>query len=198
VYEQWHYNFRRGDLRHHLATAERAPWRGHWDTAWLPASKQPAAIVARVQDATGLYWQSAPLENPDLAHPRASRVELFASQEVPMRWHTRAGRKNACMITLPEDLSGLREARIVLATWNGHGADAIGVNGVVIAGNIGQNHDLSYDTLTVPISALRPGKNEFFTASEEKEHGIEVQWPGPVLLARFDAQKHAGEPAERK
>lgn len=194
VYDTWHYNFRRGELRRHLATAARAPWRGHWDTSWVPV--QPAAVVvARVRGESGLCWLSAPLEIPDLGHARGSRIELFAPHDVPARWHVRAGRRAACKITLPENLAGLREARLVVATWNGHAAGTIGVNGVVIAGNIGQNHDLSYDTLTVPISALRPGENEVFTTSDETEHGIEVQWPGFVLLARFDSQKHGGENA---
>jgi hypothetical protein len=189
VYDQWHYNFRRGELRRHLATASRAPWRGHWDTSWVPDSPV-VAVVARVRDPSGLCWLSAPLENPDIAHPRGSRIELFAPYDVPQRWHVRAGRRAACRIMLPENLAGLREARLVVATWNGHGAGEIGVNDVVIAGNIGQNHDLSYDTLTVPISVLRPGMNEVFTTSADREHGLEVQWPGFVLLARFESRRH--------
>jgi hypothetical protein len=191
LYEAWHYNFRRGELRRHIATAERAPWRGHWDTSWVPVPPG-VAVVARVRDASGVYCLTAPLENPDIAHPRGSRIELFAPHDVPQRWHVRAGRRAACKITLPENLADLREARLLVATWNGHGAGAIGVNGVIIAGNIGQNHELSYDTLTVPISALRPGENEVFTTSDDKEHGLEVQWPGFVLLARFESHKHGG------
>jgi hypothetical protein len=194
TYYEWHYNFRRGELRRHLATASRAPWRGHWDTSWVP--DEPAvAVVARVRDRTGLCWLSAPLENVDIAHPRGSRIELFAPHDIPARWHVRAGRRVACKIMLPENLAGLREARLVVATWNGHGAGTIGVNDMVIAADIGQDHDLSYDTLTVPISALRPGENEVFTTSDDKEHGLEVQWPGFVLLARFESRKHGSESA---
>ncbi len=190
-YEGWHYHFRRGDLRRHLATAWQAPWRGHWDTSWLPSQTQPVAVTARVMDSTGLYHLTPALENPDIVHPRSSRVELFAPYDISQRWQTRAKRRHSCKIMLPDDLSGVREARVLIATWNGHGADAIGVNDTVISGNVGLNHDLSYDVLTVPVSALRPGENEFYTASADKDHGIEVQWPGFVLLLRFEERRSA-------
>ncbi|MDO8541317.1 MAG: hypothetical protein Q7S40_12835 [Opitutaceae bacterium] len=45
------------------------------------------------------------------------------------------------------------------------------MNDVVLARNISRNHNLSYDELTVPISALRPGNNTFLTASARTDHG---------------------------
>ncbi len=191
-YQSWHYQFRRGELRRNLATVWRAPWRALWDTSWLPVQTEPVAIAARLMDATGLYHLTPALEVPDAVHPRSSRIELLSPHAVSQRWQTRAKRRHSCKITLPESLAGLREARVILATWNGYGADEIGVNDTVICSNIGLNHDLSYDTLTVPISALHPGENEFFTASNDKEHGIEVQWPGFVLLLRFEERHPPG------
>jgi hypothetical protein len=110
---------------------------------------------------------------------------MFVAHDVPPRWQTRANRRNTCKITLPDDLAGLREARIILASWNGDQADAIGINDTLLVRNIGFNHDLSYDEITVPVSALKPGVNEFYTASSTQHHGIEVLWPGVVLVARF-------------
>jgi len=185
-YESWHYNYRRGELAHHLGSAWQAPWAADWDTTWLPVQPEPVAIAARVTDATGLHHLTASFTLDDPRQPANEKVELLEPHAVPPKWHTRAGRRQSCKVRFPDDLSGLREVRVLLTTWNGHAADAIGINDCVIAGNVGRNHDLSYDVLTVPLGAVRPGENEFFTFSDEKEgHGIEVQWPGFVVLARF-------------
>ena len=74
---------------------------------------------------------------------------------------------------------------MILATWNGLQAEEIGINGTLLLRSVGFDHDLSYDEVTVPVSALKPGDNEFHTFSTTKHHGIEVLWPGPVMLARF-------------
>ncbi|MHB8900454.1 MAG: hypothetical protein ACYC6Y_17010, partial [Thermoguttaceae bacterium] len=60
------------------------------------------------------------------------------------------------------------------------------MNGKMIVADVGKNHDLSYDEVPVALELLRPGVNTVYTHSKTEEHGIEVQWPGPVLLLRLD------------
>jgi len=185
VYSNWHYNFRRGGLARHLGGSDRAPWTVHWDTSWLPVQPAPVEVMVRISDSTGLRHLTAPIRIDSLNPPEGQRVLLLEPYAIPPRWHVRAGRKMSCKVRFPDDLSTLREVRVILCSWNGHGADTIGINETVMVADIGRNHDLSYDELTVPVGAVRPGENEFVVTSRTKDHGIEVQWPGFVVLARF-------------
>jgi hypothetical protein len=183
VQEHWHYHTHYGELRRHAGSALLAPWKASWDVRNVPAQDTPVKVAARIEDDTGLSRISDPvaLENfRGMAHTR-----LFAAKEVPPQWQTRAGRRNSCKITLPANISDAVEAKLILATWNGEQCDALGFNDTLLQKNIGFNHDLSYDEVTVPVSALRAGENEFHTRSATQHHGIEVLWPGAVLMVRF-------------
>lgn len=194
-YLEWHYNFRRGEIAHHLGGADRAPWSVHWDSSWVAAQPAPVQVMARLTDSTGLRHLTLPIAIEDLNPPRGQRVQLIEPFAIPPRWHVRANRKMGCKVRFPEDLSHLREVRVILCSWNGHGADTISINQTAIVADIGRNHDLSYDVLTVPIGAIKSGENEFLVTSKTKEHGIEVQWPGFVVLARYaEAEAPESEP----
>ena len=159
------------------------PWRVSWDVRGVPAQDTPVKVMARIEDHTGLVRITQPMTLDNFKGQ--PRTQLFAAKNVPPQWQTRAGRRNSCMITLPADISGIVEAKLILATWNGEQCDAMGFNDTLLQRNIGFNHDLSYDEVTVPISALRAGENEFHTTSATQHHGIEVLWPGAVLRVRF-------------
>lgn len=194
-YFDWHYHFRRGELARHLGGSDLAPWIVHWDTSWVPLQPGPVEIVARLTDSTGLRHLTAPVALDSLNSPQGQRVLLLEPYAVPPRWHVRAGRRMSCKVRFPDDLSGLREVRVLVCSWNGHGAETIGINDTVIVADLGRDHDLSYDQLTVPLGAVRPGENEFVVTSKTREHGIEVQWPGFVVLARFsDGGSHDDAP----
>lgn len=183
VAETWHYQTHFGALRRHAGSAFGPPWTTAWDVRGVPAQEAPVQVAARIEDDRGLVRITAPVtleKFKGMPHTR-----LFAAHAVPPHWQTRANRRHSCTITLPDDLSGLREARLILASWNGDQCDEIGINHTILARNLGHNHDLSYDELLVPISALKPGDNEFYTKSSTEHHGIEVLWPGAVIVARF-------------
>jgi hypothetical protein len=185
VKEGWHYQTHFGALRSHAGTAFMAPWTTAWDVREVPAQEAPVQIVARIEDDQGMCCISPPLALEKFRGMPNTR--LIPAHDIPVHWQSRDNKRHACKITLPEDLSGLAEAKLILATWNGAQSDQIALNGSTLARNLGHNHDLSYDVIHVPISLLRPGENEFHTKSATLEHGIEVLWPGPVLLVRFAA-----------
>lgn len=183
VADEWHGRTLFGELQHHAGSAMLPPWRVRWDPRGVPAQTRPVEVAARVEDDTGLihFTEATPLSK-FFGH---SDRKLFVAHAVPPHWQTRAGRRTSCQITLPADLSRVQEARLILATWNGVQCDEIALNGTVLVRNIGLEHELSYDELTVPTGLLRPGENEFSTTSATEHHGIEVLWPGVVLLVRF-------------
>ena len=191
IQEHWQYQTHFGERRRHAGSAFDAPWQVSWDVRHVPAQQGAVQVAAIIEDDRGLcrMTEAVTLDKfQGLPHTR-----IFAAEKIPPQWQTRAGRRHSCKITLPNDLSGLLGAKLILATWNGDQSDVIGINDTVLQKNIGFNHDLSYDELTVPISALRPGENEFYTMSSTQHHGIEVLWPGAVLIARFAPPPAAGE-----
>jgi hypothetical protein len=58
--------------------------------------------------------------------------------------------------------------------------------------HVGKNHDLSYDEVPVALELIKQGTNTVYTYSTTEHHGIEVQWPGMVLLLRLDEPEYAG------
>jgi hypothetical protein len=183
VQHSWHYQTHFGALRRHSGSAFAAPWKTEWDVRIVPAQDEPVQIAARIEDDHGLCRMTEAITLPEFRG--LPNVHLFVAHDVPPHWQSRAGRRHSCKIALPEDLSHLAEAKLILATWNGDQSEELGINETVIMRNIGYNHDLSYDEITIPVKALRPGENEFYTSSRTEEHGVEVLWPGAVLLARF-------------
>jgi hypothetical protein len=183
VAQEWHYQTFFGALRRHAGTSYIAPWRTAWDIRDVATQDKAVQVMARIEDDTGLcrLTDALTLEKfKGMAHTR-----LFIAYNIPHAWQTRSGRRQACKIELPDDLTSLLSAKLILATWSGGHADAIGINDTVLVRRLGYVHDLSYDEISIPISALKPGENEFFTMSKTDEHGIEVLWPAAVILARF-------------
>lgn len=187
VADRWHYHTSFGQLARHAGTTHAAPWAVDWDVRWIPAQEQPIQIVAFIEDNTGVIRMTYPAT---LQKFRGNPfVRMFAAHQIPPHWQTRDGHRDSCLVTLPENVGPIAEAKIILASWNGLQAEEIGWNGTLLARNLGHDHDLSYDEITVPISALRDGENEFHTFSRTKHHGIEVLWPGPALFVRYFSEQ---------
>ncbi len=49
----------------------------------------------------------------------------------------------------------------------------------------GKNHHYDADLVPVPVSILKTGENVFTIHSDTEEHMLEVLWPGPELVIRF-------------
>ena len=88
----------------------------------------------------------------------------------------------------------------MLSTWSAAHGDEIGFNGSKLAGPIGLVHNYSFDALPVPVRAIKR-ENTFHIFSNTKEHALEVNWPGPVLLVEYGppapkpaAWSHASRP----
>lgn len=182
-YRQWHYRTLFGEIANHMGTATAAPYQVTWNTRWIPDQAAPISVIARIVDETNLCYLTPAVDGLKLE--RARRVVMCKPYDVPPRWSTRANKTHQCKVDVP-DLAGAAEAQIVMSTWNGVAADEIGVNGKKVIQNLGQNHDLSYDAFPVPLELLQKGENTLYTASATEHHGIEVQWPGMVLMIAYE------------
>jgi hypothetical protein len=188
VFRDWQGHLRNGALAAHAATATQTTtagvWAAHWDTTWLADQPEPMRLVARVVDETGLCHVTSVVDSLTLA-PRDYSVGLFRPYAVLAHWQSRANGTDGCLFRLTGPIDQAKDARLILPTWNGDHCDRIMVNEQTIAGKTGLNHDLSYDTLPVPVEILRKGMNSFATFSTDSQHGVEVLWPGPVMLVRL-------------
>lgn len=182
-YRQWHRRPLFGKLYSHIGTATATPYRVRWDNAWVPTQTEPIAVTARIVDRTGMCWMTPPVEGLRMARPYT--VAMYRPYDVPKTWSTRAGATDSCKVDVTGPLDKAIAAKVVMVTWNGVAADEIGINGRKIVTSVGRNHDLSHDEFAVPLDALRPGTNTLYTSSATEHHGIEVQWPGMVLLVRY-------------
>ncbi len=185
-FRDWHYQYHRGEVSHHVGTATELPYSVTWDTTWVPDQDRPVLLSARITDSNGISAMSPLIE---LQIQREGRsVRMYTSRDVPENFGSRVGRRKSCTLNVPDDLSRATAARIVLSTWSAAHAEAIGLNGRILVPNIGKVHWFSYDAIPVPLDLLRRGDNEFYVFSTTEEHAAEVNWPGPVLLVEYAAE----------
>lgn len=182
-YRQWHYRYHFNEMRNHIGTATSAPYRVAWNDSWIPTQSQPMKLMARIVDETGTCYMTPAVSDIRLRRDRT--VKMYRPFDVPRRWSTRAGNTHRCSIDVKDDLSKAIAARMIMSTWNGVAADEIGINDTKVVTRVGQNHDLSYDEFEVPLNLIKSGVNTVYTRSSTEHHGIEVQWPGMVLLIKF-------------
>ena len=183
LYRQWHYRTLFGELHNHVGTAREQPYRVRWDNEWVPDQDEPIEVVARVVDRSGLCYVTPAIGGLRLA--RHYSVKMYKPLDVPKLWSSRTGQKDSCKVNVPDDPATAQSARVTMSTWNGVVADEIGVNDRKVVRNVGLNHDLSYDSFPVPPGLIKQGTNTLYTFSDTEHHGIEVQWPGMVLLIRY-------------
>lgn len=183
-YRQWHYRYLYNEIKSHIGTATNKPYEVIWNNSWIPTQDQPIKIMARIVDAAGMCYMTSAVENIHLV--REKTVRIYKPYEVPKSWSTRVGNTHKCKADVNDDLNKATAAKIIMCTWNGMAADEIGINGEKIVTKVGRNHDLSYDEFNVPLNLIKPGTNTLYTHSSTTHHGIEVQWPGMVLIVKYN------------
>jgi len=184
VYREWHHTYRYGRIQHHLGSVLEPPFSLVWHTDWVPDQQEPVQIAARVRGGNGVISVIQPVGDLELRRPEKS-VKLYRPFDVPGRWQTRAGGRQACKVFVPHDLNQAMAARMILTTWSGAHADAIGIDEQALVARVGRSHDYSYDEIAVPLAYLQTGSMELFTRSATKHHGIEVLWPGICLKVQY-------------
>ena len=184
LFDQWHYNYRYGRIARHLGTATQAPFAVAADATWWPDQSEPVEVMARIRDAEGINYMTPVVGDLQLRRPDRS-VQLYAPHSVPPAWQTRSRRTHRSSLFIGHDLHYATAARLVLATWSGGHATAIGINDSAVVARVGQTHNYSCDMVPVDLDLLQPGINTPFTYSTTSHHGIEVLWPGIVLLVEY-------------
>jgi hypothetical protein len=182
-FRRWHFQLERGALARHIGTATAPPYRVTWDNRWIPDQTQPIELAARIVDSHGLVYMTSSLR-VTLSRPDRS-VRLYRASGVPEAFGVRIGQRKSCEVVIAEDPRRARAARLVVSTWAGAHADAIGFNGRKVFDRIGRPDDYGYDVREIDPAVFRRGNNEFFIFSGTEEHQAEVNWPGPAVILEF-------------
>jgi len=195
IFRQWHYQYDltapgRGikkPLKYNIGTDLNPPHSVIWDTYHLPDQKKPMKIAARIVLKNGITTITPAVHG--LTFNRRRKVKMYKSEDVPENFGVRIGKKKSCHISLTDSLAKARFAWITVSTWSAATDDnavhEIGINGHKLADSFGKFHHFSYNRIPVPLEFLKPGDNEIYIYSEFKGHGLEINWPGPVLMVEF-------------
>jgi hypothetical protein len=169
----------------HVGTDNTAPYEIKWDTTWVP-DQAPGSIKlkARILDNNGVWYETE--EVTGITLKRSDSVKLYKPYAVPQRFSVRLGQTKYSKVNIPT-LTEAKEAKLLVATWNGITSGDPHYTKVNnwITPDYGENHDYSYDEISVPISALMTGENKIVFWSSTEHHELEVLWPGPGIKVRY-------------
>jgi hypothetical protein len=187
-FRKWHFQYHAGKIKHHMGRTGRPPFEISWNNRLIPDQSTPISIKAMLRDSTGMCYMTPAVENISLIRNERS-VKMYRSNDVPEKFSVRVGRQKSCTIEINDDLSKAQSARLIVSTWSGATDDGsrheIGINGIKLSDNFGVFHDYSYNYLHIPLEFLQQGTNEIYIHSDFKGHGLEINWPGPVILIEY-------------
>lgn len=183
AFSEWHYQLMQGNIKRHIGSSKEVPAQIRWNTEWVPDQDEPVGLIARVTDQAGTVSTTGIVE---VNLKRSARsVRMYKSVNLPQGFGVRVGQRMECTIPIDDDLSYVKDARLVLSTWSAAHADELALNGRRLIERVGPVHDVSFDSIPVPVSYLRNGDNVFSIYAQTHHHAAEVNWPGPVLLLEF-------------
>ncbi|MEN6578709.1 MAG: hypothetical protein ABFD90_20350 [Phycisphaerales bacterium] len=193
LYTQWHHFLFHGRIVHHLGSMQQAPWQVAWDTSWVPDQRQPMAIAARILDGSGMIFVTPAVT--DLSFDREGlSVELCKPYDVPRRWVTRAGERSE-HFRVTGDLKQAVAAQLVWSSWSPGYMRGISINGVKVFDTEGPNYQYYFHRAPVSrMDVFQPGVNTLTTGETplidgKMVHGMEVNWPGIMVLIRYEDVK---------
>jgi hypothetical protein len=188
VYRQWQYTYLSGELMHHIGTGYTYPFQVEWNTSWVPDQDEPMEIAARVVYDNDLIYFTQSLTGLNLE--RKYSVELCEPYNQPRIWVTR---KNdfASNVKITGDVNKIEEARLIWRSWSPGYMNGLYVNDYLVITREGKRYAYhEHNVLLDDKKILLPGENTIRTGKTplyrgEMVHGMEVQWPGIMMLVRY-------------
>lgn len=207
TYQQYHHAYHRtrtettAVTRRHVGTVTSAPFEVTWNTDLVP-DQAPGSVklIARIRDNNGIWFVTD--EVPSLTlHRVGTSVKLYKPQGVPEKHWVRNGETKSSTVTIPatDVLADAQYAKMLVATWNGIDGHSTAPHFTKVNGwttpTYGQDHFYSFDVIDVPPTELLSHTNTITFHSQSMHHGIEILWPGPALLVRYDTAPDTTAPA---
>ncbi len=190
-YHESHFQLANGqanEIRNHVGTLWRKPYRMKWNTRWVPDQRcESIKLLARIQDSRGYWLVTEPVEQLSLRRS-ADSVKLYRAIDVPENFSVRVDETKSCRFVIPDSdpIMSASEAALHLRTWHGWDGhhEPIKINDHEMPVD-GKNHFYDYDVLEFPAEKLRSGENTFTMHSKTEHHMLEVLWPGPAIVVRM-------------
>lgn len=172
----------------HIGRATSVPFAVSWDTRMVPDQDGPMALRALVRLKGGLCYWTPILDGLVFAAGRHC-VQMYVCHDMPVPFWSRASQVRKATIELPDDLSALESARLIVKIWDGGEGtvkEPFQINGHPYAITSGRaNHDVVHTDVEVDPAHLKPGANTLTLFSDTDHHGVEVLLPGPCLVVRY-------------
>lgn len=190
IYYQWHYHYYHGKMMNHIGSSIAAPFEVEWDTSWVPDQETPIQVAARIQDETGMIYMTEAVTGLELAREGIS-VELCRPYDVSPAWVTRKSGKRESF-DVAGDKGKIVAARLAWSSWSPGYMNGIYINNIKVFDKEGPTyryyaHRIDIDSLYV----FNQGENKLHTGltplvNGQMVHGMEVNWPGIMVLLRYD------------
>ncbi|MEM1136630.1 MAG: hypothetical protein AAGI07_12405 [Bacteroidota bacterium] len=192
IYNQWHYHYHRGKIMNNIATTSQKPFAVNWNTSWIPDQQSPFSVSAWIVDKSGLTYFHPPISG--LTFSRDYNVKLYKPYEQPVKWVTRSGEFGE-KINIQDSLSLASKAAFTWVSWSPAYMNGLYVNDFLVFVKEGPKY--AYKTMwveTEDMHIFEQGENSIRTGKtplhhNQMVHGMEVQWPGIMVLIRYDPLK---------
>jgi len=190
VYRQWHYHFFHGEITHHIGSDKTPPFSTTWQTDWIPDQQKPMRIAARIIDESGMITFTEPVT--DLSFHRTDfSVELCKPYDQPQVWVTRSGEFSE-KVKIHGDIDNAVSYQLAWTSWSPGYMNGLYVNETKVFEKEGPKyqyfaHRLTFDDpspLSAGVNTIKTGKTPKIDG--HMVHGMEVQWPGIMLLVKYD------------
>jgi len=187
-YKQWHYSYHKCQIYNHIGTVSNAPFQYQWKTEWLPDQDEKIRLAAFIHRSDGYIYMTEAINQLSLHRPGIS-VELCKPYRRPRGWFTREGVFEE-RFQVRGELKDIVEAKMVFRTWSPGYFNGIYINDFIVMTREGPKYDYYQHDVPLALYALKTGENILKTGltplyPEGMVHGVEVQWPGIMLLIKY-------------
>ena len=173
----------------HLGTAPLDALAIDWDVSMLPAQKNVAVrAFVRFRDLPDLVYVTAATSNLTIHDRPKAMVHLYEPADLPASFWSRDNQKKTCSIELDIAPDRIESAELCVISWTGGAGDVkdyFTINGHPFPVAEGSGHTRQYNRLPVNPAILKRGANTIELLSDTEHHGIEILYPGPALMIRY-------------
>ena len=192
-YYDWHHAYHIDNIEDHAGTDSSAPWEITWNTDWVPDQKpESVSLMARIRDTSGIWFVAPVIDEITLERPAGMSVKMYTSYRIPEKFTVRNHAFKSCYIHIDE-LENAQEAKLFHRTWNGSDTEASRgqIEEPLIVNKhgfkcFGENHYYALSGVDIHVSDLDMGEIEVSYTSDTEHHGIEILWPGPTIIIRYE------------
>ena len=189
IYRQWHYAYHKGQIYNHIGTSYAVPCTLSWNTEWVPDQLEKMKLAAFVHRSDGYIYMSDAVDDLELNRSGYS-VELCKPYRRPKGWFTRNGEFEERVYIKGKPADAV-DARLVFRTWSPGYFNGIYINDFIVFTKEGPKYDYyEHDVPLEELYVLKVGENAIKTGltplyPEGMVHGVEIQWPGIMLLIKY-------------